>query len=776
LDNPNTNEAIGSPPAPAAAVPDSAAAPAAPQQSPTLGEWFKRNGPSLVILAALFVFLYLKFDADGLWSIVKAALGLGLVIFIHELGHFAVAKWCDVHVETFSIGFGPALPGCKWVKGETTYMIALFPLGGYVKMVGEGAGSEEGDEDPRSFKNKSVWQRMAIISAGVIMNVILAFVCFIVVFRVQGRSQIPGVAGMVEPGSPAWVQGIPAGAWIHRIGNVEDPYFNDLLPVVMNSGPGEKLDLVYSVPPSTESHDIKIVARKEKTDPKPVIGVFPASRTRLVRQKDLKDRKHPVYFSSAAAKAEPPFEFEDEIIGCTDPGRRKKESPGDDWTPLPRDVRNTQEDQPDFFELSRRLQILAAEDVTIRVRRKSGTEVSIRVPKAYHATFGLRMQMGQVAAVRIGSPAEGKARPARPDQGVQGDIIEQVEVTGPDGLKRFVFPSKESAHPKMPGSEIDPFRLHFELRQWARSCDEAARKTGKKIPKVVVLKVRRHNTQRGGAEFTAETLTLVWDDSPVWMTAEDTPYTLSSPTTLAELGIAFRITTTVSSIDPRSLASRYLRPGDVIKRIRSWRRIKDHTEEAEPLDLEHDQWPCIMWTLQSADVKKLTLQIERDQEEIVLEAREDTSWPLADRGLVFSLDKRMKRADSMGEALAMGLSDTWAFIVQIYQHLQGMIVGRISVKNLGGPIKIAQIAYSFAGENFWEFVFFLGLISINLAVVNFLPIPILDGGHMVFLIYEKIRGKPASERVLTVATLIGLLVIITLFVFVTFLDLGIIGR
>ena len=135
------------------------------------------------LLAVALVALFRKFGLEGMLSIALVAVGLGFVIFIHELGHFAVAKWCDVHVETFSIGFGPAIPGCSFQRGETTYKIAWFPLGGYVKMVGEGAESEEDEDDPRSFRNKSVWQRMAIISAGVIMNVILAVICFVVVFQ-----------------------------------------------------------------------------------------------------------------------------------------------------------------------------------------------------------------------------------------------------------------------------------------------------------------------------------------------------------------------------------------------------------------------------------------------------------------------------------------------------------------------------------------------------------------------------------------------------------------
>src|SRR5205807_6529693 len=138
----------------------------------------------------IFFSLYQYFGGDGMWDLTKAALGLGFVVFIHELGHFLVAKWCDVHVETFSIGFGPALPGCSFQRGETLYKIALFPLGGYVKMVGEGADTDEAEDDPRSFKNKSVGQRMAIISAGVIMNTLLACVCFVIAY-LHGVEEMP---------------------------------------------------------------------------------------------------------------------------------------------------------------------------------------------------------------------------------------------------------------------------------------------------------------------------------------------------------------------------------------------------------------------------------------------------------------------------------------------------------------------------------------------------------------------------------------------------------
>src|SRR5271166_6790613 len=112
------------------------------------------------------------------WNVFKVLFGLGFVIFIHELGHFVLAKWNGVKVEKFSIGFGPTLLGFK--RGETEYVIAAVPLGGFVKMLGEGLEEEANKStDPRAFTNKSVGARMAIISAGVIMNIILGLACFV---------------------------------------------------------------------------------------------------------------------------------------------------------------------------------------------------------------------------------------------------------------------------------------------------------------------------------------------------------------------------------------------------------------------------------------------------------------------------------------------------------------------------------------------------------------------------------------------------------------------
>src|SRR5688572_31386278 len=128
---------------------------------------------------------------------------LGVLIFVHELGHFLAARRHGVRVLTFSLGFGPKI--LKVTRGDTEYCISIIPLGGYVKMAGENP------EDPRSgqpdeFLSKTKWQRFQILFAGPAMNIILAVVVLAFVFtqgvQVPVYNDQPAVIGYIMPGSP----------------------------------------------------------------------------------------------------------------------------------------------------------------------------------------------------------------------------------------------------------------------------------------------------------------------------------------------------------------------------------------------------------------------------------------------------------------------------------------------------------------------------------------------------------------------------------------------
>ncbi len=142
----------------------------------------------------------------------------GVVVFIHELGHFLIAKASGVYCERFAIGFGPTLLKKKW--GETEYAICAFPLGGYVKMRGEDPNDKDSANDPRSFLTAKLSHRIGIASMGPIANLLLPIVVFSIIFLV-GFPTITSKIGWVIPGSPAEKSGLRAGDIITKIDGKE---------------------------------------------------------------------------------------------------------------------------------------------------------------------------------------------------------------------------------------------------------------------------------------------------------------------------------------------------------------------------------------------------------------------------------------------------------------------------------------------------------------------------------------------------------------------------
>lgn len=133
---------------------------------------------------------------------------IGVLVFVHELGHFIMAKRAGVRVEKFSLGMGPKIFGYK--KGDTEYVLSWLPLGGYVKMAGENP-DEEPTGDPGEFQSKSVRQRALIAATGPLTNIVLAFIIMPLVFMVGTYSEGPAKVGYVEPKSPAEASGFMAG-------------------------------------------------------------------------------------------------------------------------------------------------------------------------------------------------------------------------------------------------------------------------------------------------------------------------------------------------------------------------------------------------------------------------------------------------------------------------------------------------------------------------------------------------------------------------------------
>ncbi len=170
---------------------------------------------------------------------------LGLLIFVHELGHFIVAKLCGVRVLKFSLGFGPRIAGRTY--GETEYVVSALPLGGYVKMFGENPDEQDIAESERavSFAHKKVWQRFSIVLAGPAFNFLFSILIFFMLFWLMGVPESVDTTkiGKVNAGSPAAVAGIQAGDTLRMIDGKAVLAWQDVLNSVKASG-GKSLQIV----------------------------------------------------------------------------------------------------------------------------------------------------------------------------------------------------------------------------------------------------------------------------------------------------------------------------------------------------------------------------------------------------------------------------------------------------------------------------------------------------------------------------------------------------
>ena len=653
-----------------------------------------------------------------LLSIVYAALGLGFVIFVHELGHFLVAKWCGVRVERFSIGFGPVL--LSFMRGETEYALSIIPFGGYVKMLGQDdvdpnqMASEEIAQDPRSYTAKSVPQRMAIISAGVIMNIITGTLMFGLAFF-MGLDGITNVIGKTGPGSPAWKSGLLPGDTITEINGYPIRSFLDIMRRVTLSW-GEVHIRGTHADGTAFEYDIK--PEQLKKGDRYTIGVSRPLSLKLYAET-------PYIKGTTAEQAQPALQGRDVIRSVNGQAVKTDEEfqaamIKHRTSPVQLQVERIKADSPPNAE-------------------KPVTElVEITLPAQPFLSTGLKMDMGQISAIQSDSPAAGKLQ--------VGDKITHVKLS--DKPKREI------------GLDLNPLRLP----------DYLAEGHGKPV----VLSVKR---EKSGAEPETLDIELTPQNHAGW---SEVPASLDSPMSIPAIGVTTYVLHTVLAIEPGSPAEGLIKPQDQIKSVEFVVTEDGKADAASKKDRtiefgdEQRNWPLVFWTMQSMPQAKLklTLVSQGATREVEVQAKPAKDWYNIERGLARQFIVVLERDESLPVALQHGVRETGDRFQEIYLVLYSLLTGRLPFQQLNGPLGIVGSAVEISNQGFAPLLFFLAYLSINLAVLNFLPIPILDGGHMVFLIYEGLRGKPASERVVIAATYVGLAMILLLMVCVMFLDIS----
>ncbi|QQE12227.1 site-2 protease family protein [Planctomycetota bacterium] len=677
----------------------------------------------------------------ALFAFIKFLIGFGFLIFVHELGHFLVAKWVGIKCPQFAIGFGTAIfswrkgvgtkvgstepeyekrvlaelleaghvePGTKYEDidnqlkdnaaeklglGETEYRLNYLPLGGYVKMLGqEDMDPNARSKDPRSFNNKPIWARACVISAGVVMNVIFGFLFFIFAFQI-GVQFPPAVVGGVLPGMPA--------ATTYAEGHDGQLQYQGLRT-------GDRI-LSVDGKPIKEMSDLKVASALSDGETPLVLHV-----KRLGVEDELTYKIVP----------KPNKEMEGLLgIGVLDPTSTTVGGVVQGTSAADQGVK------PD-------MKLVAINGKPIESYGQ--LSMAINTSKGQPETFTFEGDGEKVDATLIGLPQLEYSGPS--DVGNIAGLVPALEI---GALAEKDSPIKEA------GAKVGDVLVNVGGLSWP-TLAQLQKKLSESIGKTVQVTVKRGDemVDLGAIKPTSEGYlgfvpTAYLTKSIIAQTMPDSP----------AAALSLNNGSTITKVAGQPVAN-----WSDIQRILGEQKVGSN----EKADVS------VMFTLNVAGQPSETKTMVLDKETVSKLAM--ASWQI-DSQILFTPLREPVVAKNPIEASKLGLVKTWQFTVQTYQTLAGLFRGTVGLSNLRGPVGIVEVGTATAARGYSWLFFFLGLISINLAVLNFLPIPIVDGGHIVFLIIEKIKGSPASPAVQMAALYVGLAMIGLVFVIVTYNDI-----
>jgi regulator of sigma E protease len=549
-----------------------------------------------------------------------------------------------------------------------------------------------------------------------------------------GVPETPCAVSSLMPGGAAWRAGLQPGDRIIQINDRkadELPLrFRDLQEAVTLSSPDEGVRFLIARPGVEKPFWVTITpdAARAKVSLAPTIGAAGP----LVPQLGEKKAAWP---NTPAAKADA-FQPNDQVVAI--------------------DGHSIEH----YYQLLAQLSRNSDRTLEFTIERldpsgKVMVQKNLKVPPRPKRWMGLVMRLGKISALQEDSPAA-KA-------GVHVDDF----IVGIDG---------------QPSGDVNVMELPELLRS--------------KAGKEVVLSVSRKDAS--GQDTTVD-LKVVPRDAP-WY--EGDLIQPGSPLTIPALGVALKVLNIVQGTQPESpaadatvklvktnqpapldrlapgdeIVSAELVPADEEKRETELGKFRELTIEfIDSAGNSVSNWPFFVAQMQEAlpDTKiRLTLRGDRYVE---LTPTLSTTQFNPDRGFVFQPEEFTYQASNASQAFGMAAVETKRALLQVYSFLR-LLGSRISVYALGGPGTIFNAAAGAADRGFSSLLLFLTMLSANLAVINFLPIPVLDGGHMVFLALEGIMRRPVSERVVLAFQYAGLIFILGLMLFVIGLDIKLIPR
>lgn len=595
---------------------------------------------------------------------LEVALALGLIIFVHELGHFLAAKVFGVRVRRFGFGLPFTRPLVKWTRGETEYGFYPVLIGGFVDLAGEHRQAE-GADDPKALWRRPAWQRIVIFSAGVAMNTLLAFAFFSAAFLTGVKALSPVVGGTL-PDSPAEKAGIRPGDRIVALGGRPVRSFDDLVYRVSLQDEGTEFRVSVERPAENGAAikvpPITIKSYRPAGAPMPLLGLF--------------SEREPVVAAIAVGS--------DAQQAGLRPGDRILEAAGkrpERW----RDLRRLVEDPPPgplALTVERE-----GERIVLDKWRPYGfdppTAVRQVLKDAPAAAAGIEPGDRIMKIAEVAWPTIEEVRTAVQGAGVGGTVRlvlwrkgEAVEATCTTTMREENGKPRPVIGVAMAAAIKGPVQVG-QVKAGGMA-DRAGFRAGD-----VLVGIGRRAREKSGLKGMVRRL---WKR----LTRQDADF--DTPETIVEV-----------------LAQLYETPEKPLP------VIYERGEALGRTTLALEGAPLERFSLDGCEGRPLYIELPRIYN------------PL--------------------QASAEGLKQTWMWLRRIYATIGQLARRQVSTETVGGPVLIVKASLDVAELGIGTFLYFWGTLAVCVTVLNFLPVPPFDGGHVLFVLIEKAKGSPVSLKV-----------------------------
>lgn len=710
-----------------------------------------------------------------MFDLMLVVIGFGLIIFVHELGHFVAARWAGIRVLAFALGFGPAafsyrkglglrrgsseveyaqrmraraigvttaegMSGDALAISSTEYRLNWLPFGGYVKMLGqEDLNPDAVSEAPDSYQRCVPWKKMIVICAGVVMNMITAAILFMIVFSAGLRTE-PPIVGQVAPGEPAAVAiatnasaagvhepGLLPGDEIVMIDGRAPRQFSDVAMAAAMASRGRAIDLTVRRSGVEEPLQFSITPEANSGSRLLGLGIYPARSSTLLElsKPSIRGQFDRLMSSVGLEGVKPGMElvsingvgpvlYANQLQQAADASNGKPLQlvfTGADGAKIERAISPQPEFQREIFTISEGL-----------------------IGSQQHF-------LGLTGVLRVSSDATED----QPKQGLApGDVFVR--------LGAVEFPSIEA------GIREIRSNVGREIEAVVR------RQEGNAFVDVPLkLRVSREGTIGFRTSDTMETSTLV--GCPVAFTKVATKpaagasdaassskvETLETAAGKAQIQPGSRIV----SVNGKEVSNFAQIRAAVLSSVRDGGTVELMVQPPHALGTDGLHAAPLALAVSDAEVKKIR----------------SLGWTSPLPADVFEPSQILLKSTGPLNAISLGLSETRRMVLQVYLTFGRLFEGTLKIQHLQGPVGIAHVGTLLADRGFIWLLFFLAMVSVNLAVVNFLPLPIVDGGQFLFILYEQFFKKPVPVAFQNAATLAGLILIGSMFLIVTFNDI-----